>query len=87
MTPARRTNGRFTDADAERLNVIITRLSRQISDAGYGADFTGSQMSALNRLEQHGTMRLGELASLEGVVAPSLSRTIAPLITAGFRHP
>lgn len=67
-----------------RLRLVIARLYRQMSQASAGNDLTHSQLSALARLEEHGTMRLGALAAREQVAAPSLTRTITPLTAAGL---
>nr|WP_081539795.1 MarR family transcriptional regulator [Kitasatospora sp. SID7827] len=45
-------------------------------------EFTFAQQSALARIEQHGPIRLGELAALERVTAPSITRTVASLVDA-----
>ncbi|QKW24668.1 MarR family transcriptional regulator [Kitasatospora sp. NA04385] len=47
-------------------------------------EFTFAQQSALARIEQHGPVRLGELAALERVTAPSMTRTVASLVESGM---
>ncbi|RKE17044.1 MarR family winged helix-turn-helix transcriptional regulator [Streptomyces sp. TLI_171] len=63
-----------------RLRLVIARLHRQLAQASDRQDFTFAQLSALARIEQHGPIRLGELAALERVAAPSMTRTVAPLV-------
>ncbi|GLW11952.1 MarR family transcriptional regulator [Microtetraspora sp. NBRC 13810] len=67
-----------------RLRLVITRLHRQMVQASSEQDLTMAQLSALARIDQYGPLRLSELAALEGVAAPSMIRTIAPLKEAGL---
>jgi DNA-binding MarR family transcriptional regulator len=67
-----------------RLRLVIARLYRQMVQASSEHDLTFAQLSALARIEQHGPIRLGELAAREGIAAPSMIRTIAPLTAAGL---
>ncbi|MFG2823515.1 MarR family winged helix-turn-helix transcriptional regulator [Kitasatospora sp. NPDC048365] len=67
-----------------RLRLVIARLYRQLAQASTGQEFTFAQQSALARIEQHGPLRLGELAALERVAAPSMTRTVGPLVAAGL---
>ncbi len=76
----------MTSTDPElvgRLRLVIARLHRQLAQASSGQEFTFAQLSALARIEQHGPVRLGELAGLEQVAAPSMTRTVAALVGAG----
>jgi len=82
MTAARQPT---LDADAiARLRLAIARLNRQMTQASSRSDLTFAQLSALARIEQHGPLRLGELAARERVTAPSIIRTIAPLSEDGL---
>ncbi|MFJ8627023.1 MarR family winged helix-turn-helix transcriptional regulator [Kitasatospora sp. NPDC093550] len=67
-----------------RLRLVIGRLNRQLTRASGHQDLTAAQLSALARVEQHGPLRLGELAAREGVTVPSLVRTLAPLTAGGL---
>ncbi|MBD0672735.1 hypothetical protein BU198_18970 [Streptomyces sp. CBMA156] len=67
-----------------RLRLAIGRLNRQLVRASGDQDLTAAQLSALARVEQHGPLRLGELAAREGVAVPSLVRTVAPLVAGGL---
>lgn len=71
-------------ATAARLRLLIVRLHRQLAQAGDPRDLTFAQVSALARIEEHGPLRLGELATRERVAAPSMTRTIAPLAASGL---
>ncbi|MDH6707615.1 DNA-binding MarR family transcriptional regulator [Kitasatospora sp. MAA19] len=82
---ASRPGGDGLSADAVvRLRLVIGRLNRQMSRASGGQDLTVAQLSALVRVEQHGPLRLGELAAREAVAVPSMVRTIAPLTADGL---
>ncbi|MEU9040738.1 MULTISPECIES: MarR family transcriptional regulator [unclassified Kitasatospora] len=67
-----------------RLRLVIGRLNRQMARTADDQDLTAAQLSALARVEQHGPLRLGELAAREGVTVPSMVRTLAPLTAAGL---
>ncbi|MFE4976511.1 MarR family winged helix-turn-helix transcriptional regulator [Kitasatospora sp. NPDC056651] len=67
-----------------RLRLAIGRLNRQLVRASGDQDLTAAQLSALARVEQHGPLRLGELAAREGVAVPSMVRTVTPLVTDGL---
>ncbi|MEV7216461.1 MarR family transcriptional regulator [Kitasatospora cineracea] len=69
-------------AEVARLRLVIARLNRHLMQASDRQEFTFAQQSALARIEQHGPIRLGELAALERVAAPSLTRTVASLVEA-----
>jgi DNA-binding MarR family transcriptional regulator len=75
-----------TDDDAEtaaRLRLLIARLARQLRQAGPG-DLTLSQWSALATIEQHGPLRIGDLAERERVSAPTATRLVAALAEQGL---
>lgn len=77
--------GAGADADVARLRLVVARLYRQLAQASPGdLDLTYAQLSALARVEAHGPVRLGELATLEHAAAPSLTRTLRPLAAAGL---
>jgi len=78
------TNGRG-GAEPAAVALIVARLYRQLAQASANdLNLTYSQLSALARIQQRGPIRLGELAALEQVAAPSLTRTIRPLAAAGL---
>jgi DNA-binding MarR family transcriptional regulator len=74
-----------SSADVARLRLVVARLYRQLAQAsGDDLNLTYAQLSALARIEEHGPLRLGELAAHEQVAAPSLTRTVGPLAAAGL---
>ncbi|MEC3992363.1 MarR family transcriptional regulator [Actinacidiphila sp. DG2A-62] len=85
-TPSGAAGGTQPPATAvDRLRLIVARLYRQLAQAsGDDLDLTYAQLSALARVQAHGPLRLGELAALEQVAAPSLTRTLRPLSAAGL---
>lgn len=73
-----------TDAAlAARLRLAVGRLHRRLSrDSGVG--LTASQLSALVTAEQHGPLRLGDLAVRETVSPPTMTRIAASLEALGL---
>jgi len=69
-------------SDAERLTLVVGRLNRRLQAATGG--LSHGLLSALAVLAKHGPLRLSDLAQLEGVSAPSMTRTIAELESRGF---
>ncbi|GAA1957013.1 hypothetical protein GCM10009738_33840 [Kitasatospora viridis] len=70
----------FDAREVARLRLAVARLYRRLSQGAAGAELTTAQLSALARIEQHGPVRVGELAVLEEVAAPTMTRTLAPLL-------
>jgi DNA-binding MarR family transcriptional regulator len=63
---------------AGRLRLVVARLARRLrqeADAGV----TVSQLSALATLSRSGPVTLGELAAMEGVQPPSMTKIVAAL--------
>jgi DNA-binding MarR family transcriptional regulator len=76
------TNEEKDDELAARLAMVIGRLNRLIrASAG---DLTQSQLSALSSITQLGPVRSGDLARIESVTAPSMTRLIAGLEAEGL---
>jgi DNA-binding MarR family transcriptional regulator len=64
--------------EAAELRLAITRVSRQLRQHG-STDVTPSMISALSSIERAGPLTLGELAALERVQPPSMTRIVAAL--------
>jgi DNA-binding MarR family transcriptional regulator len=82
-TAASRGDSPVTHADgglAGRLRLVISRLGRQLRQQQVGG-LTPSQLSALSTVDQHGPIRLGDLACRERVSPPTLTRCVATLET------
>ena len=67
-----------------QLRLALLRLSRRLRQEGMGDDTTPSQLSALHAIASHGELSLGELAALERVAPPSMTRIAARLEERGW---
>jgi DNA-binding MarR family transcriptional regulator len=67
---------------ASRLSLAVGRLNRRIRLASN--DVPPLQLSTLVSIENHGPLRLGELAQREAVTAPTMSRVLAALTQRGL---
>jgi DNA-binding MarR family transcriptional regulator len=68
---------------AARLRMAVARLSRRLRRPGLG-ELTQSQLSALVTIQQYMPLRLGDLATREGVSASTLSRVVDRLEAFGM---
>jgi DNA-binding MarR family transcriptional regulator len=68
---------------AARLRLVVGRLHRRIRIDGRES-IPPLQLSALVTVEQHGPLRLSELARREAVTAPTMSRVLAALDEQGW---
>ena len=68
---------------AAKLRVEIGRLRRQLRQHAHEV-FTPSQVSALSSLDTHGPMRLGELARVEAIAPPTLTKVVGNLEDMGL---
>ncbi|MHA6625192.1 MarR family winged helix-turn-helix transcriptional regulator [Pseudonocardia sichuanensis] len=68
---------------AARLRLVVGRLHRRIRIDGRES-VPPLQLSALVTVEQHGPMRLSELARREAVSAPTMSRVLSALDEQGL---
>jgi len=68
---------------AARLRLVVGRLHRRIRIDGRES-IPPLQLSALATIEQHGPLRLSELARREAVTAPTMSRVLAALDDQGL---
>jgi DNA-binding MarR family transcriptional regulator len=70
--------GSDLDDAVARLSVALGRLTRVLR-RGSGTGLGPGSVSALATLVTHGPMRLGDLATREGVAPPTLTRIVANL--------
>ena len=68
---------------AARLRLVVGRLHRRIRIDGRES-IPPLQLSSLATVEQHGPLRLSELARREAVTAPTMSRVLAALDEQGL---
>jgi DNA-binding MarR family transcriptional regulator len=76
-----------TEVDHElvaALRVGVMRLARRLRNERSGSDLTLTQLSALGTLDRYGKLTLGELAAIENVKPPSMTRTVNCLQEAGL---
>jgi DNA-binding MarR family transcriptional regulator len=68
---------------AGRLRIAVNRLQRRLRQESLGG-LSPAQASALGSVSRHGSPTLGELAALEQVQPPSMTRIVAGLAEAGM---
>jgi DNA-binding MarR family transcriptional regulator len=68
---------------AARLRLAVTRLARRLRQQAEG-EATPSQVSALASVDRIGPITLGQLAAVERVTPPSMTRIVSGLEQAGF---
>ena len=68
---------------AGRLRIAINRLQRRLRQQSLGR-LSPAQASALGTVHRHGSPTLGELAALEQVQPPTMTRIVANLADAGM---
>lgn len=66
-----------------RLRLAMARLTRQ-QRRSFPTGLTPSQISALITIDHHGPIRLSDLASLEAVAPPTITRIVAKLEAEGL---
>lgn len=69
---------------ASSLRLSVMRLARRLRLERRADDRTLNQLAVLGTLDRHGPLSVGELASLEKVKPPSMTRTVACLEEAGL---
>jgi DNA-binding MarR family transcriptional regulator len=78
------TSSAETDLElAARLRLAITRTARRLRQQA-GADLGPSQAAALATIERHGPLPPSELADLERIQRPTVTRIVARLTEAGL---
>lgn len=70
---------------AARMRLAIGRLHRRFSRRAVGG-LTPSQLSVLATVEQHGPLRLGDLAIREVITPPTVTRLVASLQDRSLVH-
>ncbi len=66
-----------------QLRLVILRLSRRLRQQNVG-EVSPSQLSALSTVAQRGELTLGELAAIERIAPPSMTRIAARLEEQGL---
>jgi len=73
-----------TTALAGELRIAVARLGRRLRQEKGRHELSDAQLSVLALLEREGPRTLGELAEVERVRPPSMSRTVACLVDDGL---
>ena len=74
----------MTDQEvAGRLRMAVNRLQRRLRQESLGG-LSPAQASALGSVHRHGSPTLGELAAMEQVQPPTMTRIVASLAEAGM---
>jgi DNA-binding MarR family transcriptional regulator len=60
---------------ATRARLVVLRLARRLRRTADGG-LTATQLSALATIETRGPLRLGDLATIEGIAPPTVSRLV-----------
>jgi DNA-binding MarR family transcriptional regulator len=82
--PARADQPTLTQEDiAGRLRRVVNRLQRRLRQESLGG-LSPAQASALGSVSRHGQPTLGELAAIEQVQPPTITRIVANLTEAGM---
>ena len=68
---------------AGRLRIAVNRLHRRLRQESLGG-LSPAQASALGSVRRHGNPSLGELAAIEQVQPPTMTRIVASLTEAGM---
>jgi DNA-binding MarR family transcriptional regulator len=66
------------------LRISVMRLSRRMRQERDDVGLSATHLAALATLERHGPLPLGELAALEKVAPPSMTRVVARLTESGL---
>ena len=85
-TEPRTDNDDFVDDDdlPSALRVSVMRLARRIRLERSTEDLSLNQLAVLGTLRRSGELTLGELAAVERVKPPSITRTVNSLVEAGL---
>jgi DNA-binding MarR family transcriptional regulator len=78
LAPRTSRSDRSSTELAARLRLVVGRLARQLRRHKAGG-LTASQLSALATVGNQGPLRLTDLAAIEGVGAPAMTRLVASL--------
>lgn len=90
MTPPATTTGSTgtgstaTGSTATRLRLAVTRLARRLRQHAGNDEVTATQQATLASLDRLGPLTLGELAHVEHVQPPTMTRVVARLEELGL---
>ena len=84
MSAATATRSRDITELASRMRLVVMRLARGVRRESAGGDVTQSMLSALASVDRRGPITLGDLAAVERVRPPSMTKIVARLEESGF---
>ena len=70
--------------DATRLRLVVARISRHLRAVNASLALTPTQMSVLSTVVRRSSLGLSQLSELEGIDAPTLSRSVSRLEEQGL---
>lgn len=75
-------------AVANELRPVLLKLSRQLRQEVHARGVTAGEVSLLIQIAKHPNISIGDLAALEGVSSPRVSKAIQKLLLDGlvYRH-
>lgn len=76
MATSQPTAGSGSAERAGRLRIAISRLSNGLRTHNANRDLTPTRLSTLSIVESSGPIRVGDLAAMVGIAAPTVSRLI-----------
>ena len=76
------TDDQLSSDDVSRLRLVLLRLARRLRQNTAG--MTQSQLSALASVNREGPLTIGDLAAIENVQPPSISRIVGALEGEGW---
>ena len=77
-------SSKYSDDDAARLRLGVARLARHLRAVDAASSLTPTQASLLSTIVRRGPLGLSDLAAVEGIDAPTLSRAVARLEEQGL---
>lgn len=83
MSPSTRQPTLTQEEVAGRLRIAVNRLNRRLRQESLGG-LSPAQASALGSVHRHGDPTLGQLAAIEQVQPPTITRIVAGLTEAGM---
>lgn len=66
------------------MRLSVMRLARRLRHERAGDDLSLNQLAVLGTLSRYGSLSVGELATIERVKPPSMTRTVGCLVDAGL---
>jgi len=69
---------------ASSLRISVMRLARRLRQQRSDSALTLNQLSVIAVLDRHGALTVGELAQIEKVQPPSMTRTVGSLVELGY---